>query len=134
MDPIHPIFSFLTHLEVLGVFTDIEFQALSPKLALLPALTHVALVQVTDTNVATTILSTNPQLKVLICMQVIGPCYALSFDDVRLVCMLLTDTEYEANWITGVNGGLDFWARADLFVAKKRGGEINPSRHDCHFI
>jgi hypothetical protein len=125
MDPTHPIFSFLTHLEVIGFLTDTEFQALSSKLALLPALTHVALVGITNTTVPAAMLSTNMKLKVLVCLEWIGSC-ELSFEDVRLVCLPVPE-EYEHDWITGVNGGLDFWTRAELFVGKKRRGEIKPS-------
>jgi hypothetical protein len=34
---------------------------------------------------------------------------------------------YEQDWFDGVNDGLYFWARAELFIAKKRRGEIKPS-------
>lgn len=56
-----------------------------------------------------------------------------SIDDVRYVCMVVSDEDYLEEWIIATRGGLDFWARADAFIAKKRRGEIKPSSPISHF-
>jgi hypothetical protein len=47
-----------------------------------------------------------------------------AFDDPRLV--LLGGAGYFTDWVVGTNGGADFWVRVELFVAKKRPGEVEP--------
>jgi hypothetical protein len=53
----------------------------------------------------------------------------LIIDDVNFVYM---DLGYRNvylcdGWLAQTRGGIDFWARADAFVEKKRRGEIQPS-------
>ncbi|KAJ6598093.1 hypothetical protein DFH09DRAFT_1022383 [Mycena vulgaris] len=123
LDPIttHPMFTCLTHLDLFGGSPHIRWTNL------LPALTHLAMG--CHSSVWTELLSTNAKLVVLIHMQSsdFRTENRISDDDVRFVCMLVVDYEYGPDWLTGVRGGMDFWARADLFVAKKRRGEIKPS-------
>jgi hypothetical protein len=113
MEPIHPMFTALTHLDLLDSL-DIEFESLSLKLALFLANTHLALLFI-DVTVAETILSTNLKLGFLIRK----PCSSLSLDDSRFICIPWPYETYQDDWITGINGELDLWARADLFVTKK---------------
>ncbi|KAJ6598088.1 hypothetical protein DFH09DRAFT_1356446 [Mycena vulgaris] len=124
LDPstIHPIFTCLTHLDL---FDDLPQ---TPWINLLPALTHFALLRCKPSE-WTELLSSNAKLAVLICMQITEflPKNRISNDDVRFVYMSVLDADYGPDWLTGVKSGMDFWARADLFVAKKRRGEIKPS-------
>ncbi|KAJ7255764.1 hypothetical protein C8J57DRAFT_1518054 [Mycena rebaudengoi] len=48
-----------------------------------------------------------------------------SIDDPRFVMIVVM--RYLEDWLVGANGGTDFWVRAELFVAKKRRGEIQPA-------
>ncbi|KAJ7605939.1 hypothetical protein DFH06DRAFT_1348359 [Mycena polygramma] len=57
----------------------------------------------------------------------VGPDDLAPIDDARVVYMAVSDAKYEEEWVIGTRGGLDFWARADAFIAKKRRGEIEPS-------
>ncbi|KAJ7689297.1 hypothetical protein B0H17DRAFT_1202419 [Mycena rosella] len=126
IDTGHLAFTFVTHLDIFGDTTGQP--DLLANLARLPALTHLALFRY-HTAILETELSKNKKLQVLIHMQSVG--YAddhwISIDDTRFVYMMLSDDEYERDWVVGVKGGMDFWARAALFVAKKRRGEIKPS-------
>ncbi|KAJ6564535.1 hypothetical protein B0H19DRAFT_1068073 [Mycena capillaripes] len=58
-----------------------------------------------------------------------GPPHAqlLSVEDNRFVYMLNLDCPNVDDWLIGTKGGMDAWARAEAFVAKKRRGEIEPS-------
>ncbi|KAJ7734184.1 hypothetical protein DFH07DRAFT_780408 [Mycena maculata] len=131
-----PLFSFITHLETFD-FSEIiskDFPGFScSSLALLPALTHLAF----DANVGTAFLP--------VATEIFGSCRKLevlvginrypihfhdggmiSIDDARFVYMQRRHFEHAADWLAGTRGGLDFWARADAFIAKKRRGEIRP--------
>ncbi|KAJ6598100.1 hypothetical protein DFH09DRAFT_1356456 [Mycena vulgaris] len=119
---IHPILTCVTHLDLFDDLSQIRW------INLLPALTHFALLR-RKPSAWTELLSANAKLAVIIRMQSseFRPENRISNDDVRFVCMSVLDADYGPDWLTGVKGGMDFWARADLFVAKKRRGEIKPS-------
>ncbi|KAJ7677794.1 hypothetical protein DFH06DRAFT_1316594 [Mycena polygramma] len=125
-----PMFTFVTHLDILDhlfMIPEHKIPRWTSFLALLPALTH--LLGFLDSKIATEILASCPNLKLLVLHQGLSPAHNLPvIDDARYVCMLNADIAdcYE-DWIVGIRGGLDFWARADAFVAKKRRGEIKPS-------
>ncbi|KAJ7846717.1 hypothetical protein B0H14DRAFT_3678026 [Mycena olivaceomarginata] len=53
--------------------------------------------------------------------------YLPASDDVRVVYDAWEYKDFRQGWLVETRGGLDFWARADTFVAKKRRGEIQPS-------
>jgi hypothetical protein len=40
--------------------------------------------------------------------------------------MCLPNEHYVEDWKVGVEGGEDFWVRAELFIAKRKRGEIQP--------
>ncbi|KAJ6564560.1 hypothetical protein B0H19DRAFT_1258991 [Mycena capillaripes] len=48
-------------------------------------------------------------------------------DDHRVV-WISRDSAQVDKWLAGTKGGMDYWARANAFVLKKRRGEIIPSR------
>ncbi|KAJ6598106.1 hypothetical protein DFH09DRAFT_971686 [Mycena vulgaris] len=124
--PMHPMLTYVTHLDLFDDTSDLPHIRWS-NLALFPALTHLALLHC-NSSLGTELLSTNAKLAVLISMLSSGflPENRISNDDVRFVRMSVLDEDYGLDWLTGVKGGVDFWARADLFVAKKRRGEIKP--------
>ncbi|KAJ7019240.1 hypothetical protein C8F04DRAFT_1404407 [Mycena alexandri] len=118
----HPIFTSLTHLDIFhNPYDGIDH------LASLPALTHLALLR--SSSQATQILARCSALELLVDMHADepNPDYLRSNDDVRFVSIVLSDDEYVTDWVTGTRGGLDFWARGNMFVAKKCRGEIKPS-------
>ncbi|KAJ6485379.1 hypothetical protein C8R47DRAFT_1130004 [Mycena vitilis] len=124
LDQTHPMFTNVTHLDVLD-------PSLNPDLigyfAMLPLLTHLSIWH--NGASLTDVLARCPKLEALIDMNDDNsePNHLMSIDDVRVVCMALGDVEYEEDWVIGTRGGLDFWARADVFISKKRRGEIKPS-------
>ncbi|KAJ7813866.1 hypothetical protein B0H14DRAFT_2851827 [Mycena olivaceomarginata] len=124
------VLSSLTHLDVFDI-VDADIWSEWSGLAPLPLLTHLAFIDLDDTVVAN-ILATCPKLLVLVSMHGDGLALrsAIADRDPRFVSMVLSTQDYVLDWQTGIRGGMDFWARADAFVAKKRRGEIEPkSRH-----
>jgi hypothetical protein len=45
--------------------------------------------------------------------------------DPRFVMLVLPLVDSLADWQRGILGGLDFWARAENFIAKRISGEVN---------
>ncbi|KAJ6598161.1 hypothetical protein DFH09DRAFT_1271973, partial [Mycena vulgaris] len=119
-----PHFSSITHLDTR--FTgDIPLAGLS----WLPALTHLRLSE-TESNALHQILAHCRQLQVLVLIQLplmsLAPiCDELSIADPRFVLMNMIG--WAKDWEVGTQGGKDEWARAELFIAKKRRGEIKPA-------
>ncbi|KAJ7609561.1 hypothetical protein DFH06DRAFT_1346285 [Mycena polygramma] len=123
-DQPHPMFTNVTHLDVLAHSLNPD---LISHLALLPVLTHLSIWH--NSAPLRDVLARCPKLRALIDMDdsFVGPDDLAPIDDARVVYMAVSDAKYEEDWVIGTLGGLDFWARADAFIAKKRRGEIKPS-------
>ncbi|KAK7051905.1 hypothetical protein R3P38DRAFT_3386552 [Favolaschia claudopus] len=129
----HPILTSVTHLDLYDTKHRDDF---IEHLALLNTLTHLSLWN-DSTSVAemSAALSKYRRLEALVDMhggilneahptfQDDAPCTA----DVRFVSLSLDDDAYLQDWVVGTQGGTDFWARADAFIAKRRHGDIKPS-------
>ncbi|KAJ7894966.1 hypothetical protein B0H14DRAFT_2334180 [Mycena olivaceomarginata] len=124
-----PMFSFITHLDVFDILELDPWSSWST-IGLLPRLTHLAFLELSNTW-ADKILVTCPRLLVLVSMYCEEPMHLAAADrecsDPRFLWMVLATDAYTLDWQTGIQGGMDFWARADVFVAKKSRGEIEPS-------
>ncbi|KAJ7131405.1 hypothetical protein C8R44DRAFT_871898 [Mycena epipterygia] len=122
------MFTSVTHLDLFDVIDTTNLQWPWLHLALLPSLTHLSLYRF-HRSLGTELLLKCKKLQVLIRLDSAGY-YTdnplLSIEDVRFVYMVLKDDEYAEDWIIGIKGGMDFWARADAFVSKRRRGEIKP--------
>ncbi|KAJ7621459.1 hypothetical protein FB45DRAFT_141427 [Roridomyces roridus] len=136
----HGIFMSVTHLTVL----DFDPREIGIReLAAFPALTHLCFRIVYDPEALHCALSQCAQLEVLITCKVFEStlektCRTLfefkpgsySYCDPRFVLMPMTFDEIVKNWESGararVQGGWDFWKRAEAFVEKKRRGEVKP--------
>ncbi|KAJ7319350.1 hypothetical protein DFH08DRAFT_391013 [Mycena albidolilacea] len=120
-----PLFSSLTHLDAFDVFAASSWSDWS-SLALLPVLTHLAFLDLANLG-AEKILAACRKLQVLIGMHEEFFAVQTRDDmDPRFLLMVLSTEDYVVDWKIGVQGGMDFWARADAFVAKRRRGEIEP--------
>jgi hypothetical protein len=121
-----PLFSSLTHLDAFDSFVASSWSDWS-SLALLPVLTHLAFLNLANLG-ADKILAACRKLQVLIGMHEVSFVVQTRDDlDPRFLTMVLSTEDYVVDWKIGVQGGMDFWARADAFVAKTRRGEIEPS-------
>jgi len=133
MDFTLPLFASLTHLDVFEVVKNRTWGFSWSSLGLLPKLTHLAFLELAKPTLVAEVLSTCSKLEVLIGMydeESTSRRENMLEEEVRFVSMVLQTTDYIVDWQIGTQGGMDFWARADAFVAKKRRGEIEPmSRH-----
>ncbi|KAJ7621362.1 hypothetical protein FB45DRAFT_1093097 [Roridomyces roridus] len=141
----HPMFAHLTHLSVFDTESTLMVLQLHgfsrADFGLLPELTHLSLCESmpmvnflpTSHHPINLMLTSCEKLEVLVILlsHVDGssPLHMLYIDvaDPRLVLMPTTNQEYEVDWECGARGGRDFWERAEMFVAKKRRGEIKPA-------
>ncbi|KAJ7256018.1 hypothetical protein C8J57DRAFT_1344966, partial [Mycena rebaudengoi] len=130
VDPSRPLFRTLTHLDLWD--SDTEFLTGLP-FAQFPALTHLSVnhLNTQSSPFLASILRDCTRLCILVSMQMIpfeaGSETHYSVDDPRFVLMWLSNDEYVEDWKVGVDGGKDFWVRAELFVAKRKRGEIQPA-------
>ncbi|KAJ6462462.1 hypothetical protein C8R45DRAFT_940712 [Mycena sanguinolenta] len=130
-----PLFSALTHFDVFeAIHLDSSSLTSWSSLALLPALTHLAFIEL-SCRVAVSVLTICPKLHIIISMHsdarthshmVSSTVEDMDDLDSRFLSMVLTSDDYVLDWEAGIRGGIDFWTRADAFVARKRRGEIEP--------
>ncbi|KAJ7888467.1 hypothetical protein B0H13DRAFT_2277407 [Mycena leptocephala] len=128
---LRPMFTFVTHLDTLDSLPFLPNDNIAHWLSfmtLLPALTHLSLRRGFD--MTRDVLARCKKLEVLVFMHTTPKArqHLVSVNDYRFVHMfLLLFWDRVHDWVTGANGGIDFWARAEAFIAKKRRGEIAPS-------
>ncbi|KAJ7620075.1 hypothetical protein FB45DRAFT_929415 [Roridomyces roridus] len=128
-----PMYPSLTHLDLFQLPPNF-IVSLWPQIARFPALTHLAIPCDSEVAAADHILSTCETIHVLIFMSQqetrTHVDEAILSDPDGFLTMGVGNEEYKRDWEIGVRGGVDFWARADQFFAKKTRGEIVPrSRH-----
>ncbi|KAJ7267083.1 hypothetical protein C8J57DRAFT_1326581 [Mycena rebaudengoi] len=117
----HPLFAAITHLELFdldSVLEDVVGIGGLPQ-----TLTHLAVTEIYDRRYLLDILANSQGIRVLLA----GYAQQTLIDDSRFVLISLSYVIYEGDWILGGQGGSDFWARADAFVAKKKCGQIKPA-------
>ncbi|KAJ7088695.1 hypothetical protein C8R44DRAFT_892752 [Mycena epipterygia] len=124
----HPFFRTVTHMDIFEVVHDDDIR-ICPGLAALPALTHLCLNGGTGAGAVRRVLEQCMHLRVLVNMWHKSDnegAYEIASNppvtDVRFVVSMFSD--YWKDWEVGARGGIDFWAAADMFVARKRRGEI----------
>ncbi|KAJ7461204.1 hypothetical protein FB451DRAFT_1096140 [Mycena latifolia] len=127
----HPFFSQITHLELFDFPDD---NSIVSRLPLIPNLTHLAFYDPDFIRACSHLLETCTSLCVLIYF---GPwpqwpsyaAYAAALSkEVRFVAM--RHTVNIQDWYMGINTGLDYWSRAETFIAKRRSGEIEASQFE----
>ncbi|KAJ6476346.1 hypothetical protein C8R45DRAFT_1009708 [Mycena sanguinolenta] len=120
-----PVFHTITHMDILDNFT-IENNVVIAGLAVLPCLTHLCLDRSTLGHIPR-ILARCAHLQVLVFRTFRAKEVADNppTTDVRFVVIQIGG--YWKDWKVGIRGGIDFWAAADEFVARKRLGDIEVS-------
>ncbi|KAJ6482592.1 hypothetical protein C8R45DRAFT_1215351 [Mycena sanguinolenta] len=123
-----PVLAAVTHLNIFDLFPTHD--QLASWLVQFPVLTHVAF-RHDSMPLARNVLTVCKNLQVLVFLH-----FGKSMggkreniplvDDDRFVRMLTHFGWNEEDWITGSNVGMDFWTSAEIFIAKKRRGEIVP--------
>ncbi|KAF7328663.1 hypothetical protein MSAN_02467900 [Mycena sanguinolenta] len=129
---LNPMLASLTHLDVFDSIPPNSDDAQIPRwLIQFPVLTHVTM-RAGSVRLARNILTAYKNLRVLIFLHLRWNKYPKAEDfpsteDDRLLYMLSEDAWNEEHWVTGSNRGVDFWVSAEVFIAKKRRGEIVPN-------
>ncbi|KAJ7028111.1 hypothetical protein C8F04DRAFT_1007792 [Mycena alexandri] len=118
-----PTFAHLTHLEIFETTKDRSLWL--DKLASLPRLTHLSFHDRLGT-LFRQLLRECAGLRVLVCLAGLGTNYEGAIElaqDVRFVAMRCDN--YVQDWYMGARWGEDYWHRAEIFIAKRRAGEID---------
>ncbi|KAJ7241554.1 hypothetical protein C8J57DRAFT_1244513 [Mycena rebaudengoi] len=130
IDPSRPLYRTLTHLDM---FAGTEGRPLDFQFAQLPALTHLGMHGDRPPPFFFDLLQSCPRLHVLVSkiwfwsswnrMQAHRPIDV----DLRFVMMFTQAGLHNSvqDWALGTQGGKDFWARAELFIDKRRRGKSN---------
>jgi hypothetical protein len=125
VDFTHPLFSNLTHLELMG-FPDYASWEEWKGLALIPNLTHLAFLMQKSLAIFQGALDTCPALQVLVYL------YSRVYEaidlqklaqDTRFVCMRVSP--FVLDWQIGARGGDDFWVCAERFIAQRVSGQVD---------
>jgi hypothetical protein len=127
----HPMFINITHLELFDGFNQHseqpEHRTDWTSLGALPHLTHLALDNEDLIPICVSILETYKSLRALLALTFLpeNPPSELEIlaADPRFVMTPVTD--YLEDWQRGALTGMDYWARADAFIAKRISGEID---------
>ncbi|KAJ7342758.1 hypothetical protein DFH08DRAFT_962804 [Mycena albidolilacea] len=130
----HPLFGAVTHLDL---FDEVDIEDEEPEQltwllqdpSKLPALTYLAFNTQPNPLVLQKLLTSYPQLHVLIVAfnakeedLAVGYMEELTIADPRLA--VATYANYYIDWELGARGGDDLWVRSEGFVSRKRRGEI----------
>ncbi|KAJ7112022.1 hypothetical protein C8R43DRAFT_1242832 [Mycena crocata] len=120
----HGLFAHITHLRLYDYFTSTCDQDLWSGLTLIPHLSHLAVEFCDPVPFLSRLLKTCKSLRVLLLSDFYVPepsIFAPLANDCRFVLMLLG---LEQDWQTGIQTGIDVWARAEAFIARRRSGEV----------
>ncbi|KAJ7748647.1 hypothetical protein B0H16DRAFT_1552751 [Mycena metata] len=127
------VFLRLTHLEMLDNIEATDTWILH--IESLPALAHLAFIDLNDTALCIRLLETCKSLRVLVLHHRVAagrdrthPDEVALEQDGRVVG--LATSNYIQDWYLGARWGEDYWHDAEVFVAKRRAGEINPLQID----
>ncbi|KAJ6527039.1 hypothetical protein B0H19DRAFT_1385488 [Mycena capillaripes] len=131
LTPGHQMFSRITHLEIDDSLHDPDGYG-GRALAALPQLTHLSFNYSGLIPLCPRLLEWCSTLRVLVCLNE----YALRENqthatslvrDVRFVVMRLPN--YVKDWYMGAQYGEDYWSRAEIFIARRRAGTIDPFQY-----
>ncbi|KAJ7670014.1 hypothetical protein DFH06DRAFT_1293932 [Mycena polygramma] len=129
--PFTQLFASMTHLEIFDLPGS---QEVHQTLTHLPQLTHLAfnypdclplflslLRKCTSLQVLVLLLGTG-----LVMVRVKEYCTLELAQDVRFVTMIHDYATALEDWIMAAHTGVDYWSRAEEFIAKRKSGEVNP--------
>ncbi|KAJ7670037.1 hypothetical protein DFH06DRAFT_160034 [Mycena polygramma] len=130
----HKLFASITHLEIFDIPEDVEIdEDVWAALTRLPHLTHLAFNDENYVPLCLSLLTMWPSLQVLAILLYQeadkGPVLLKGWgamelaEDLRLVTMISDDPLED--WFMGAYTGVDYWSRAEDFIAKRKSGEIN---------
>jgi len=129
----HRLFSRLTHLELLPCSQDMPSEVLLSGLAQIPHLGHLAF-DIDDHS----FLAPLTLLRTCVSLRVLVELYQRSGeenqyrdrDDTEQLAedpryVMMECASFTADWQMGAHAGVDYWSRAEAFIAKRISGEID---------
>ncbi|KAJ6544519.1 hypothetical protein B0H19DRAFT_1267780 [Mycena capillaripes] len=129
-----PVLRNVTHLELLDEWGDPDDPELGTRLSeslrLIPHLSHVAFNTFVNSTAFRAGVGADIRLDCIVFLHTDSIAMderPLLSDDARFVCVQQAD--WRLDWLRGTNGGDDYWALADAFIAARRAGKIDPSRY-----
>ncbi|KAJ7480275.1 hypothetical protein B0H11DRAFT_2233398 [Mycena galericulata] len=132
IDFTHQLFSHITHLEI---FTDNNPEVTQPwsEIALIPHLTHLGFNYENFLHLSPAILNTCKSLRVLVFLMINISEYPPLIEEHPELDDLVKDprfvqmacAQYIKDWQMGALTGVDYWSRAEEFIAKRKSGEID---------
>ncbi|KAJ7087517.1 hypothetical protein C8R44DRAFT_820247 [Mycena epipterygia] len=129
LTPFHPFFSQITHLELMDALDAWDLEAWS-ELYLIPQLTHLSFNDDAFFLLCGELLETCKSLAVLVFLGSLpDPSSVTEFSrDFRFVAMCCK--YYHLDWQMGAYAGVDYWSRAESFIAKRRSGKIDALQYE----
>lgn len=127
----------ITHLELLDTSENPSTPQLAACLPLMPRLTHVAFNYISRNDVHLhTALCANTNLRCILVLIKDGWLVDIRSTDFitkddRFVCLDYV-AQFRVDWLRGVATGEDYWAFADVFIARRREGKF-PRKYYPHF-
>ncbi|KAJ7659096.1 hypothetical protein DFH06DRAFT_1297288 [Mycena polygramma] len=131
-------FAPLLHLTHLELFTDLYSDSLPEDLTpwtmlgTLSSLTHLALNDHSHGNQLPVCLHLLAICGCLSTLILLDPSHYEGYAELDLLCtdprfVMMSRISWTNDWLQGILRGVDYWARADLFIAKRLAGEIERS-------
>lgn len=128
IDLSHPFFRTITHIDILESVNERKSPYICPWLAALPALTHLGLYNDVPADIWRRLLDQCSQLRILLNFwyeDSVSAHQTASSPPVTDMRYVVTACAYFVDdWEVWARGGTGIWAVADVFVARKRSGEI----------
>ncbi|KAJ7321864.1 hypothetical protein DFH08DRAFT_888794 [Mycena albidolilacea] len=116
VDFTHPLFSRLTHLELMDTLTNAVWEEWKG-LTLIPNLTHLAFLIEKSLAIFQGVLAACPALQVLVS-------FHWGFKGIPYEGIGLEPLSQDTRFI-GARGGDDFWVRAEKFIAQRVSGQVD---------
>ncbi|KAJ6546612.1 hypothetical protein B0H10DRAFT_2130982 [Mycena sp. CBHHK59/15] len=116
-----PAFSHLTHLDIFSTLPEV----LWPVFGKIPHLTHLSFTDYYVPELLAHVIDVCQSLQVLIVLWTQEAEHGIQEPDItdQRFC-LISCPDFEEDWNLGAWGGMDFWAKSDAFVERKRQGLI----------
>ncbi|KAJ7142062.1 hypothetical protein C8R43DRAFT_1071295 [Mycena crocata] len=137
IDFTHPVFSKITHLECFDEPDGRPHPGYWSNVALIPNLTHLSFVNIGFLSVCRTLLQSCNSLRVVVALRDNDSEEDDWDEDDEVMKDLIKDprfliiecAHYVKDWQMGSHLGVDYWSRAEAFIAKRKSKEVDPFRY-----
>ncbi|KAJ7141758.1 hypothetical protein C8R43DRAFT_1017141 [Mycena crocata] len=140
LSPTHYSFFQLTHIEIIDwatLYDSPESSDIWSGLSDIPHLTHLSFDDAGFLDICVPLLQSSQTLSVVIYLYYNKPQTIVHIQktvlphDLRFLTMTCHD--FRQDWQSGVHSGVDYWTRAEDFIAKRRSGKIDGACTACQF-